>query len=110
MPTSKGITIGFERLFDLLRVRFPFLGDERPAVRLGGGGEQIREGGFGGSFVDRFVLGIALERREVLADRGGVGFDLRGHEAQYSRRENEGHERPGNRLFQPTPRFFRRSP
>ena len=53
-------------------------GDERPAVRPGGDGEEVGEGGFGGAFVYGIVVGIGLERGVVGLD-GGVGRLDGGH-------------------------------
>ena len=74
---------------DLLGDRSALLRDKPPAVGLRGRGEQVGEGGFGRPFVRRFVVGEALERGEVVADRRELGFDLRRHAGKYSRRRTE---------------------
>ena len=54
------------------------LGDERPPVRLGGDGQQVRERRLGGPFVRGPVLDERLERGVVRLDRRVGVFDGRG--------------------------------
>ena len=95
---------------DLLPDDFLLLGDEHPAVRLGRGGEEIQEGGFRRPFMVCAHFGVVPQRREVLADRGGVGFDLRGHHAEYTGRENERLPAQPLCIFRGSPFSARRKP
>jgi len=48
-------------------------------VGAAGFGEQLREGGFGGPFVDGIVVRVGLQRGVIFPDRRGIVLDFRGH-------------------------------